>query len=63
MTSQSRPPRSSPPLPPLHAPKQKAGLKSGQGVMAYADGSKYHGQYKEGLRCGQGTCYYANGAR
>merc|ERR1712039_821353 len=39
----------------------KKGVKSGLGVMTYADGSKYQGMWKAGKRNGQGAFFYANG--
>lgn len=35
--------------------------KSGQGVFAYPDGSKYEGQFRNGKFHGQGVFYFANG--
>lgn len=35
--------------------------KSGNGVFAYADGSKYEGNFREGELNGQGTWYFTNG--
>lgn len=35
--------------------------KDGEGVFAYADGSKYEGQFKKGMLNGWGTWYFANG--
>ena len=35
--------------------------KDGEGVFAYADGSKYEGQFKNGMLDGWGTWYFASG--
>ena len=37
------------------------GVKEGNGIFIYPDGSKYEGQWKAGNRCGQGKYLYANG--
>lgn len=37
--------------------------KTGQGVFAYADGSKYEGSFSNGKFEGQGTFYFSNGDR
>lgn len=33
----------------------------GEGVMMYANGDKYKGQWRENARNGNGKCLYANG--
>ncbi len=37
--------------------------KSGRGILDYADGSKYVGEFVNGDPKGKGICYYANGDR
>ncbi len=37
--------------------------KSGRGIMDYADGSKFIGEFINGEPRGKGVCYYANGDR
>ncbi|HRI00657.1 MAG TPA: caspase family protein [Saprospiraceae bacterium] len=37
--------------------------ESGRGILTYADGSKYVGEFVEGDPEGKGICYYANGDR
>lgn len=39
----------------------KGDCKSGKGIFAYADGSKYNGQWSEGQIDGFGTFYFVNG--
>ncbi|MBK9271399.1 MAG: caspase family protein [Saprospiraceae bacterium] len=41
----------------------KTFCKSGKGILDYADGSKYVGEFSNGEAKGQGICYYANGDR
>jgi cell division septation protein DedD len=39
------------------------GVKNGQGIMTYPDGSKYIGQWKNDRRSGQGTYTYFDGGK
>ena len=39
----------------------KGNCENGNGIIAYADGSKYEGQFKNGNIEGKGTWYYPNG--
>ncbi len=41
----------------------KVYCKQGQGVLLYADGSRYVGAFVDGEPRGKGICYYANGDR
>ena len=41
--------------------KNKAGEPHGHGIMVYANGNMYDGQWANGARHGEGTCKYATG--
>ncbi len=41
----------------------KGDCKNGEGLIAYANGSRYDGKFKNGKAHGQGTFYYSNGDR
>jgi hypothetical protein len=39
----------------------KDGKQEGEGIMVYASGDEYEGQWKAGLQEGKGTARYATG--
>jgi hypothetical protein len=45
----------------VHADCISGNCKNGQGIMTYANGDKYDGQFKDGKKHGQGTLTFANG--